>query len=72
MSQSSTLRSLDVDASPVGSLEALFQPFKLKSLTLRNRLVMAPMGRNASVRGMIRSFIAAISVAASKAALRCA
>ncbi|MGA8707561.1 MAG: NADH:flavin oxidoreductase [Steroidobacteraceae bacterium] len=38
---------------PVGSLDILFRPFTLKSLELRNRLVMAPMGRNFSAAGVI-------------------
>lgn len=35
-----------------GSNDALFQPFKLKSLTLENRVVMAPMTRSFSPNGV--------------------
>jgi 2,4-dienoyl-CoA reductase-like NADH-dependent reductase (Old Yellow Enzyme family) len=35
-----------------GSIDSLFQPFKLKSLSLRNRIVMAPMTRSFSRDGI--------------------
>ncbi len=34
------------------SLDTLFSPFKLKSLTLPNRIVMAPMTRSFSPGGV--------------------
>jgi 2,4-dienoyl-CoA reductase-like NADH-dependent reductase (Old Yellow Enzyme family) len=41
------------------SLDALFQPFTVKSLTLRNRVVMAPMTRSFSPDGVPTSDVAA-------------
>ena len=41
------------------SLEALFQPFALKTLTLANRVVMAPMTRSFSPGGVATEDVAA-------------
>jgi 2,4-dienoyl-CoA reductase-like NADH-dependent reductase (Old Yellow Enzyme family) len=41
------------------SLDALFQPFKIKSLELKNRIVMAPMTRSFSPRGVPGENVAA-------------
>lgn len=40
------------------STEALFQPFKIKSLTVQNRIVMAPMTRTFSPGGVPRANVA--------------
>jgi 2,4-dienoyl-CoA reductase-like NADH-dependent reductase (Old Yellow Enzyme family) len=40
-----------MDESRHLSIEPLFRPFRLKSLTLRNRIVMAPMTRSFSPNG---------------------
>jgi 2,4-dienoyl-CoA reductase-like NADH-dependent reductase (Old Yellow Enzyme family) len=41
------------------SLDTLFSPFSLKSLTLPNRVVMAPMTRNMSPGGVPDAKVAA-------------
>ena len=41
------------------SLDALFQPFQIKSLTLKNRVVMAPMTRSFSPGGVATAEVAA-------------
>ena len=44
---------------PNASADILFQPFKLKSLTLKNRIVMAPMTRSFSPGGVPGENVAA-------------
>ncbi len=36
----------------ISKVETLFRPFKLKNITLRNRIVMAPMTRSKSPDGV--------------------
>ena len=43
----------------MSSTDALFQPFELKSLTLKNRIVMAPMTRSFSPEGVPGADVAA-------------
>src|SRR3990167_347160 len=46
-------------AMSVTNLDALFQPFALKSLALKNRIVMAPMTRSFSPTGVPEENVAA-------------
>jgi 2,4-dienoyl-CoA reductase-like NADH-dependent reductase (Old Yellow Enzyme family) len=41
-----------MDSPPIASFHSLFQPFRLKSLELKNRIVMAPMTRSHSPQGV--------------------
>src|SRR5689334_5198384 len=46
-------------SDPAMSTDALFRPFSLKSLNLRNRIVMAPMTRSFSPGGVPTDNVAA-------------
>jgi len=50
--------TIDARHGPMGKIQELFQPFRLKSLELKNRIVMAPMTRSFSPGGVPASNVA--------------
>jgi len=55
------MRAIPTGADPMNSphVDALFQPFRVKSLALKNRIVMAPMTRSFSPEGVPGDNVAA-------------
>src|ERR1700761_4068488 len=45
--------------TPADDIDCLFQPFALRSVSLRNRIVMAPMTRKRSTHGIPGAEVAA-------------